>query len=176
MIFHVVGSFLGDVAAVVALDHAEREIDARGKSAGAGEIPVFDEPGAALEMDIRELHRKRIKCGVKCGGGFAGQQPGLGQNKGAGANRHRDVGVLGRFTNPFQHRCARFTLGRDDDDLRRGRVYESIVGDNFHPAARSNRISFVRNRVKAEWVIAAGNHDISEDFPRPAKVDDHCAF
>ena len=25
-------------------------------------------------------------------------------------------------------------------------------------------------------ILAAGNHDILEDFPRPAEVDDHCAF
>src|SRR6266404_1999104 len=54
LIFHVVGSFLGDFAAVVALDHAKREIDARRKSARAGEIAILDEPSSALEIDVWE--------------------------------------------------------------------------------------------------------------------------
>src|SRR5207253_3439409 len=43
LIFHVVGSFLGDVAAEVALDYPEREIDPRRKSASRREISVFNE-------------------------------------------------------------------------------------------------------------------------------------
>ena len=64
---------------------------------------------------------------MKGGGGFAGQESGLGQNKRAGANRHGYVGVFCRLANPFQHRRAWFTLGRDDDDLRRRNVFKSII-------------------------------------------------
>ena len=176
LIFHVEGSFLGDIAAVIPLDHAKREIDARRKSAGAGEIAVFHEPGSALEFDIWKLHRKISKRRMKRGRGFAGQQSGLGQNKRPRAHRHGHVGVLGRFTDPLQHRLARFALSGYDDDLRRGGVSKGVIGYDLHSAARMNRLSFVGNGIKAEWVIAAGNHDIAEDFPGPAKVDDHSAI
>ena len=71
LIFHVLGRFLGNVAAVTALDHAEGEIDARRKSASAGEIAIFHEASTALEVNIGELHRKISKRSMKCGGSFA---------------------------------------------------------------------------------------------------------
>ena len=71
LVLHVISSRVGDLAAEVALDHAKREIDAGGKSAGAGEIAIFDEPGSALEVNIWELHGKGDERRVKCSRGFA---------------------------------------------------------------------------------------------------------
>src|SRR6266567_9024623 len=81
LIFHVVGTFLGNVAAVIALDHAEREIDAGRKPAGGREISIFDEPRAALELNIRKFHRETSERAMKRGRGLAIKQSGLRQNK-----------------------------------------------------------------------------------------------
>src|SRR5882762_4217385 len=176
LIFHVVGGFLGNVATVVALDHAEREIDTRRKSASAGEIAIFNEASTALEVNIGKLPRKISKRRMKRGGGFAGQESGLSQNKRAGADRHRDVSVFGRFTNPYQHRLARLTLGGDNDNLWRGCVGKSVIGYDLHSATGVDRGSRVGDRVETKWaVLLAGNVDVTENFPWPAKVDDDCA-
>src|SRR6266487_1325892 len=176
LVFHVVSSFLGNVAAVITLDHAEGEIDARRKSASAGEIAIFHEASTALEVNIGELRRKISKRRVKCGGSFAWQESGPGQNKRAGADRHRDVSVFGRFTNPFQHRLARLTLGGDNDDLWRGHVGKSVIGYDLHSATGVDRGSRVGDRVETERaVLEAGNVDVTENFPWPAEVDDDCA-
>src|SRR6266480_2293235 len=173
LLFHVVGIFLGTVAAAIALDHAEREIDARRKSASAGEIAIFHEASTALEAYIRELHGKRDKRAVKCGRGFARQESGLGQNKGAGADRHRDVSVFGRFTNPFQHRLARLTLGGDNDDLCRRRVGSSVIEYDLHSATGVDRGSRVGDRVEMEWAgLEDGSVDVTVNVPWPAEVDD----
>src|SRR6266700_3977443 len=127
-------------------------------------------------MDIWELHGKGdIRC-VKCSGGFAGQESGLSQNKRAGADRHRDVSIFGRFTNPFQHRLARLTLGGDNDNLRCGRVGKSVIGYDLHSATGVDRGSRVRDRVETKRaVLEAWNVDVTENFPWPAEVDDDCA-
>jgi len=49
---------------------------------------------------------------MKRGGGFAGQESGLGQNKRARADRHRDVSVFGRFTNHFNIRSLGLLSGK----------------------------------------------------------------
>src|SRR5437016_7276645 len=86
LIFHVISCLLRDLAAEVALDHSERQIDAGGKSARGGKVSIFDEPRSALEVDFRKLIGERNKRAVKCVRGFARQKTGLCQHKCASAN------------------------------------------------------------------------------------------
>ena len=58
--------------AVIALDNAEREINAGGESARGGEIAVFYESSSPLEPDIWKLFGKVTERAVKCGGSVVG--------------------------------------------------------------------------------------------------------
>ena len=71
LILHGVGGLRCDFAPVIALDHAQRQIDARRKAACCGEVPVFNEPRAALELNFRKLHREPIERRMKCGRALA---------------------------------------------------------------------------------------------------------
>ena len=69
------------------------------------------------------------------------------------------------------------TLGRDDDDLRCRSVFKRVIGDDLHPAACLDRVGRLGHGIKTERrILAAGNHDILEDFPWSAEVDDYRAF
>src|SRR4030095_5784286 len=70
LIFHVVGSLLRDLAAEIALDDAEREIDSGGESPRTSNVAILDESRSALQVDIRKLVSKTNKRTVKCGRGF----------------------------------------------------------------------------------------------------------
>jgi hypothetical protein len=52
LVFHVIGSLLGDLTAVVALNDAEREINSGRKSARGSQVSILDEPGSAPEVGI----------------------------------------------------------------------------------------------------------------------------
>jgi hypothetical protein len=177
LIFHVIGCLLRDLAAEVALDDAEREVNAGGKSAGRSQISIFHEPRSALEMDIRKLIGKRNKRTVICGRCFARQKTGLCQHKCASANRHGHVVSPCRFTNPFQRCLTRFTLGRDNDYFRSRSISKCIIRDNFHPAACMDGRSRFGHGIKAERMIRPSrNHDILKNFPGPGEIDHYRAF
>src|ERR1700690_1011139 len=73
LVFHPVGCRLGLFAAVVTLDHVEREINAGRKSTRRGEITLVHEPGSALQLDIRKLRGESRVRTVMRSRGFAGQ-------------------------------------------------------------------------------------------------------
>src|SRR6267142_2500520 len=92
LIFHAVGGLLRDIAAVIAFDYTQREIDPGGKTAGGREISILNEPGAALELNVWKRHGETSERAVIGSCAFAIEEAGLGQNKCTSANRHRDVG------------------------------------------------------------------------------------
>ena len=110
-------------------------------------------------------------------GRLAVQQAGARQNKGAGADRHRDIGACGGVANPGLCCLAGRTLCGDDDDLRRGSIGNRIFGRDLHSAARVNGSGGFRHGIEAEGIkFTTGNADPLKDFPRTAKINDHCAL
>src|SRR5271154_3955772 len=77
LIFEVECGFGRNRAAVVALDDAEREINARRKSARGSKVAVFDESGAPFDLHVGISKLKTGECSVMSGGALAGQQSGF---------------------------------------------------------------------------------------------------
>ena len=96
LIFHVFRRFLGDGAAVVALDDAESEIDSRGEPAGGGDFSVLDIAEAALHVNLRKTPLQSIEGLMMRGGGLAVEQSGLCQLKRASADGGNEIRVGGR--------------------------------------------------------------------------------
>jgi hypothetical protein len=82
----------GNLATVIAFDHAEREIDPGRETTGRREISVLDKARAALKLNVRKLMGEPSKCAVVGGRGFTVKQTSFRQNKCACTNRHGDIG------------------------------------------------------------------------------------
>ena len=76
LIFHVVRGLFGDFSAKIALDHAEREINAGGNAARRGELAVFDKTHTALDVDIWK-YQGEVNVGVVMRGRGLGPRAGL---------------------------------------------------------------------------------------------------
>src|SRR6202035_2350916 len=79
----------GRVAAQVVLDQGEREVDAGRDPGRGGEVAVLDEDRVGVDRDVRVLGGE-VVAALPVGGDRApGQQPGLGQQERAGADRRQ---------------------------------------------------------------------------------------
>ena len=105
-VFELVGRARRDLAAEVAVDDVEGEVDAGGQAAGGRDRPGVDVPEAALDLDVRKLHRERPVGRVVRRGRLPGEQAGAREQEGAGTDRHRDVGAGSRLAHPVHGRLA----------------------------------------------------------------------
>jgi len=133
-----IGCDLRDILPVIPFHDVQGEVNARGQAAGSGDLSVVDESGSAHEVHGRVLflHARREHV-VRCGG-RAVEQAILGEHRGAGANRHRDVGRRRIRQQPCFLRIAAAVLRWDDNDLRLGRSLKAIVGNDHKPVGGSH--------------------------------------
>ncbi len=136
------GRPVGDLAAVVAADHVQAQVDA-GRRAGRGEDAVVDEQHVRVETDPREQAVEAVRPGPVRGRPAAVEQAGGGQDERAGADRHdpgaspvgRDQGLdqLRRRAAVGQHRTA--ARRRDDHGIGVAEQVDAVIREQAEPGA-----------------------------------------
>src|SRR6202046_1638933 len=179
LVFELKGGAFDSFRTEIASDDAQSEIHAGSKPACAGQVAFFDEPRAALHLNVRKFHFQVGISTVMSSSRFAVEQSGSRQDERAGANGHSEVGGLRCFADPIQHRVRVAVLRGNHNDFRRRRALKSVLGHDLHSAAYRNRVRRFRHGVKVEGAVhhgAAGNIRILKNLPRAREIDEHRPF
>src|ERR1700679_4078493 len=126
-------------------------------------------------MDIGIARFKPRICIMKGCGGLAGEQPCFREKKGPRTNGHSDICRFGDRSHPAQHGLCRRSLSRTHNDLWCWSGLKGVVGNDLHSPARRDRLERLSHGIGLEGVSVTWYVCGTEDLPRTAEVDNHCA-